>query len=185
MLFGCWKEQEWDRIRSGECFVFVRWVWVLCCVVAGAVVIVLEATRQKQETDGGQDVALVLPAFFSSHPEPERRERERNQTAAARTSMSDYGTELLRRQLAGEHFAGEVWSGPPAPAISQQHKGPGPGPGTLPQPGPFVIACRQYADICPIIMARLIHRPFHFLFSLSIMPPQNSTRTRSIWCRWG
>ena len=122
--------------------------------------------------------------FFKSS-RTERRERERNQTAAARTSMSDYGTELLRRQLAGEHFAGEVWSGPPAPAISQQHKGPGPGPGTLPQPGPFVIACRQYADICPIIMARLIHRPFHFLFSLSIMPPQNSTRTRSIWCRWG
>ena len=179
---------EWDRIRSMECFVFVRWVLVAAVVVSSSSYMYskLEATRAKQE-DGrrsGRSHTSAF-AFFSSHPEPERRERERNQTAAARTSMSDYGTELLRRQLAGEHFAGEVWSGPPAPAISQQHKGPGPGPGTLPQPGPFVIACRQYADICPIIMARLIHRPFHFLFSLSIMPPQNSTRTRSIWCRWG
>ena len=88
---------EWDRIRSMECFVFVRWVLVAAVVVSSSSYMYskLEATRAKQE-DGrrsGRSHTSAF-AFFSSHPErrdeSERGTKPLQREQACRTTARNY-----------------------------------------------------------------------------------------------
>ena len=190
VLFGCWKEQrngtEYDR----------RNAFVLCG--AGAwwvhhVGLLLERsgcvpqTRAKQE-DGRRlgrfirqpAAGSAAPAFFQVIPNGETRAREEHQPLqreqACRTTARNYFGDNLPVSILWGRFGRPLSRKAAGLRRSAQ------------RPGPTARPFRHCEAMCRHLthhngsIASLTLPLFFFSFHHA---PQNSTRIRSIWCRWG
>ena len=161
-------------LLSGGC-------WCVALVAGWAVAVVVKARRRRTPA---RTFFTCFKHFFKSS-RTERRERERNQPReqACRTTARNYFGDNLPVSILRGRFGRPLRENRGPAAISASTKGPGPGADPLSQPGPFVIAragiylSHHSGSIDSLTL------PFSFLSFHHA--PQNSTRTRSIWCRWG